>query len=207
MITLHYNTHMTLQRTKPVHKIFQWLIKDMKGKVLVVSLWNKNNFKNNTPTQFFEVAIHNNYHASHYSLLPWRPLSLWNTSCFSEFPCTLESAIIGATSTVILISQFRDHILLFSGINNSVIYTLIITITTTKNYWTLVASYKLITHFFIIQMRTLHIVIKHKKDGTHCTRNMYGWYKKCMENSMSSPMERYHLWQLSKHGTITENWS
>ena len=108
----------------------------MKGKVLLVSLWNKINFKNNAPTQFFEAVIHNSYHASHYALLSWRPLSLWNTSCFSGFPHTHCSVIIGATSTVTLISHFRDHILFFSGINNSVIYTIIITITITKNYWT-----------------------------------------------------------------------
>jgi hypothetical protein len=60
---------MTLQRTKPVHKIFHCLIKDMMEKVLVVSLWNKINFKKNAPTQFFEAAIQNNYHASHFALL------------------------------------------------------------------------------------------------------------------------------------------
>ena len=133
---LHYNTCMTLQRTKPEHKIFQWLIKDMKGEVLAVSLWNKINFKNTAPTQFLAAAIQNNYHASHSALLSWRPLSLWNTSCFSGFLCMLESVILSAISTVILISQFLEHILFFSGIKNSVIYTLITTIMTTKNHWT-----------------------------------------------------------------------
>jgi hypothetical protein len=172
---LHYNTRMTLQRAKPVYKIFHWLIKDMKGNVLIVSLWNKINFKNNAPTQFFEAAIQNNYHASHFALLSQRILSLWNTSCSSGFHCTLESVIISAITIVILISQFLDHILFFSGITSSVIYTLIITITTTKIIELSVASYKLITHFFIIQMNTLRTVIKYKKDGMHCTCSMHGW--------------------------------
>ena len=37
-----------------------------------------------------------------------------------------------------------------------------------------VTSYKLITHFFMIQMSTLCVVIKYKKDGMHCKCSMHG---------------------------------
>jgi len=175
---------MTLQRTKPALKIFQWLIKDMKGNVLVVSLWNKINFKN-VPTQFYEAAIHSYYHASHYALLSWRPLSLWNTSCFSGFPCTLRSVIISATSTVILISQFHDHILFFSGINNSVIYTIIITITITKNYWT-----------FSDIIQTHHTFFHNSNENsTYSDKIQEGWHA----------LYRQHAWVIQEmHGKLTE---
>jgi hypothetical protein len=155
-------------------------VTDKRYKVLVVSLWNRINFKNNASTQFLKQQ---------YIITKMPTICLPTLkaiiSCFSGFPCMLESVIISATSTVILISQFLDRILFFSGINNSLIYTIIITITTTKNYWT-----------FSGVIQTHHTFFHNSnKYSPYSDKIQEGWYALYMQ----------HAWVIQEmRGKLTE---